>query len=593
MIDGKNQCGTKDVSKSAKLYMGLFCHGSHDSAVAVADSEGRLLFAAEQERYDRIKHSPAFPEAVIASAFEELSISWDDIGSVAFAWQPFGELPRVGAFLAKNIHHAVPLLFFPKQNTGSRANKLWAILKASERLHALGWKGRLLHFNHHLCHAASSFFSSGFRSAACLTVDGNGEIAATTIHHADGGKFERLHQQDYPDSLGHYYASLTQYLGFKPMNDEYKVMGLAAFGKEDPLALEMREKLGKVLQEGKDGTYQLEQRYFQYRKGRDRMFSGALEELLGPAREPEAALGREHKCIAWAVQNQLEMAMLRLSGKAKALAWKETRLCLSGGVALNCVTNERILREGGWDEVFLSPFPHDSGAAVGAAYLAARRGEGGFSPVKLRSAALGASLGRRDWTAEVGGPNWKYSEPEAAELCRTVAARLAEGKIVAWAMGRSEFGPRALGFRSILADPRKIENKEKLNAVIKRREMFRPFAPVVAAERAGEVFDMGKFPESPFMARTVPVRAEWRERIPAAIHVDGSARVQTLERGLNPLLYRLLEDFGECTGVPVLLNTSLNTAEEPIVNTAEELLRIFQNTSIDLMVADGTLVEKS
>jgi carbamoyltransferase len=318
------------------------------------------------------------------------------------------------------------------------------------------------------------------------------------------------------------------------------------------------------------------------------MWSPLLEDLLGPPREPGTEIQPRHQEIAGIAQIGLEEALLRLGRRAKSLAPSRTKLCLSGGVALNCVANGRITREGGWDEVFIPPSPHDSGTALGAAFLARQRSSPGPRPPRMRCASLGSGI--TPLVAAPEGP-WRSSQP-GERLPEVVSRLLAAGKIVAWAVGRGEFGPRALGNRSILADPRKPENKEKLNLIIKKRESFRPFAPVVPEELAAEIFDLGGF-GSPFMLRTVPVHPAWRDRIPAAVHVDGTARVQTLSRGANPLFYWVLVCFQKETGVPVLLNTSLNTSEEPIANGAEDALKIFRNTEIDALVLDRWLLEKT
>lgn len=573
-----------------KLHLGLFCHGSHDAAAAIVDAGGNVLFAAEQERYDRRKHSAAFPRAVIESGFRELGVAWKDIEAVGFAWDPFADLGRIGAYVASNAVRAVPILFKPKQNTESRLKKWLAMWGVRGELRAMGWGGSVRRYNHHLCHAASSFCASGFPSALCLTVDGNGEFASTTVHRASASGFELLYRVDYPDSLGHFYATLTQYLGFQPMNDEYKVMGLAAMAEEEGLPA-FREKLARVLRVGEAEPYRLDRRYFQFFRGHDRMWSPALEELLGPARPPGSALTREHAMVARATQERLEQALLALSVKARELAPGEERLCLAGGVALNCVANQRLLRTGAWSDVFFPPYPHDSGTALGAAFLSLRENRPHLPSRRLGSASLGESLRGGAWTPPPGD-GWSFAgdftENGAAE---NLAKEIAAGKAVAWAMGRGEFGPRALGNRSILADPRRAENKERLNLIIKRREAFRPFAPVVLAEAADEIFEIGGHP-SPFMLRTVPVRPGWGERIPAAVHVDGTARVQTLREESNPALHRLLRAFRDETGVPVLLNTSLNTAQEPIANTPEEVAAIFRRTEIDLMVLDGRIFRK-
>lgn len=579
------------LAMPSKLYLGLFCHGSHDAAAAIVGADGEVLFAAEQERYDRRKHSSAFPRAVIESAFRELGISWADIAAVGFAWDPFADLARIGAYVASHAWRAGPILLQPKQSTQSRLGKWLAMLGVRGELRAMGWGGPLRRFNHHLCHAASSFHASGFPSALCLTVDGNGEFASTTIHRASAAGIELLHRVDYPDSLGHFYATLTQYLGFQPMNDEYKVMGLAAMADEKGMHA-YREKLARVLPVEEREPYRLERRYFQFHRGHDQMWSTELEELLGPPRPPGSPLAPEHAMVARATQERLERALLALVRRARARAPGEELLCLAGGVALNCVANQRILLEGDYRDVFFPPHPHDSGTALGAAFLALHSERPGLAPRRLATASLGASLAGGGWAAQPGD-GWRLAGDLAeARAMEFLAKELAAGRTVAWAMGRSEFGPRALGNRSILADPRRAVTKDRLNLIVKRREAFRPFAPVVLAEAADEVFEIDGHP-SPFMLRTVPARPGWAERIPAAVHVDGTARVQTLLRQSNPALYRLLEAFRSETGVPVLLNTSLNTAQEPIANTAEEVAAIFRRTEIDLMVLDGRIFRKS
>ncbi len=559
--------------------MGLFCHGSHDSAVALVDDSGRVIYASEQERFDRKKHSSRFPTEAIQNAFAESGYSWKDIQAVGFAWDPFADLDRIAKYLILHSPHAAPILFRPKQKTQSRLAKWLEMRRVPKKLRELGWSGgEYKNWNHHLCHAASTYFASGFSKAASLSVDGNGEFASTTIHSCDAGQFRAVDRIDYPHSLGHFYATITQYLGFRPLNDEYKVMGLAAFGRTH--LHEWREKIDQVLLEAPSG-FALELKYFQFHLGQDRMWSPELEKLLGPSREIGASLEPRHEAIAAAVQDALERAILRLSARAQALTG-HTRLCLSGGVALNCLANERLYHSH-WEEIFILPAPHDSGSALGAAFLARKKDFG----LRMHGAALGASI---QCPEAPTGP-WQVHALNP-ERIKTLAAALAQGKTVAWARGRSEFGPRALGSRSLLADPRKLENKEKLNRVIKRRESFRPFAPVVMQEFAAGIFELGK-QDSPFMLRTVPVKAEWRIKIPAAIHVDGSARVQTLKKETNPELHALLAAFHELSQVPVLLNTSLNTAEEPIVNTAQEALDLFRRTSIDILVLDDWVLEKN
>lgn len=569
-------------SQSNPLYMGLFCHGSHDAAVAIVNSEGELLFASEQERFDRKKHSSAFPAETILAAFKELNISWNQIEAVGFAWSPWLSISKAVRVLASNPWSLKDFLFHPKQSSPSRLNKFSEMMKVRSRLKEMGWPGKNFKFlNHHECHAASSFFLSGFPSAACLTVDGNGEIDSTTIHHFSASKKEKVFEKKYPQSLGHFYASITQYLGFKPMNDEYKVMGLASFKRLDP----DKETLGKIKSLlTTEQSYSLDESFFAFQRGQDQMWSPKLEELLGAARIPGTPVGEKEKNIAAAAQLVLEESMLALSSLCKKLLPHENSFCLSGGVALNCVANERLVREGGWGKIFIPPSPHDSGSAVGAAFLIREKYCSNRSLPKI---ALSAYLGTRpevSKTISTQGERRKLSES-----IPWLADALSRGKIVAWCRGRAEFGPRALGNRSVLADPRTPESKQRLNLIIKKRESFRPFAPIVVESEAENYFDMGMDKTSPFMLRTVPALSGWESRIPAACHVDGSARVQTLNENVNPVLFQLLMEFAKITGIPILLNTSMNQSEEPIVNSAEEAVRFYNDTEVDILVLENEI----
>jgi len=567
------------------LHMGLFCHGSHDAAVAIVDSEGNLLFASEQERFDRKKHSSAFPQETILAALEELEISWSDIASVGFAWSPWLSISKALKVLASNPLSLRDFLFHPKQSSPSRLSKFKEMVKVKARLKEMGWQGNRFYFlNHHECHAASSFYLSGFNSALCLTVDGNGEIDSTTIHHFDGSKRRKLFEKKYPQSLGHFYASITQYLGFKPMNDEYKVMGLASFKRNNPQK-EVLEKLRSILNVNR--PYDLEESFFAFQKGQDQMWSDRLEKVLGPPRPPKSPIGEREKDIAASAQVVLEEAMLALSSLCKELVPDEQSLCLAGGVALNCVTNERLAREGKWKKIFFPPSPHDSGSAVGAAYLMREK----FSPLKFQPKAIeNAYLGSRPNV--VKNLFIQGKQKQLLESISWLADSLSKGKIVAWCRGRAEFGPRALGSRSVLADPRTLESKERLNLIIKKRESFRPFAPIVIESKAERYFDMGNEKKSPFMLRTVPALSGWEAKIPAACHIDGSARVQTLAESANPILYQLILEFEKITGTPILLNTSMNQSEEPIVNTAEEAVHFFHDTEVDILVLENDIWSK-
>ena len=529
----------------------------HDSAAALV-IDGETVAASEEERLSRRKHGKR-PVAFSTWELPELAASWclrqagvepDELDAVAYSYDP--ELTAPAAATSD------PWDWMRTEYVKRAPRFLATALPGLD-------PGRVRHVPHHLAHAASAYHGAGWDSCAVLVLDGRGEGASHLAGHRRDGGFEALAVQALPHSLGLLYEELTEHLGFRRSSDEYKVMAMASYGRPAMLG-ELRE-----LVRG-DGA------------GGFRTEKIAWEELA-----PRLATGGDdwtprHADLAASVQARLEEVLLELCGRLREETG-ETRLAMAGGVALNCVANSRLARESGFEEIWVQPAAGDSGTALGAATYVSE--QLGAKPAPMRDAALG-----RGWSVEeieawlrAAAVPFRRSGDVAAE----VAAHLADNGVVAGFQGRSEWGPRALGHRSLLADPRSAENLERLNE-IKGREQFRPVAPMVLAERAAELFD-GPLP-SPYMLFTHEVDPEWRDRIPAAVHVDGTARIQTVDAGEEPLVARMLSEFERRTGVPVVINTSLNTAGRPMVDDPRDALECFGSAPIDLLAIGPFLVSR-
>ncbi len=522
----------------------------HGDAAAALVVDGELVAAAEEERFNRVKHSAGFPAQAAAWCLAQAGLSAADHVAVGCLERSVPADPRAELSFEAEWHFV----------------------------------------EHHLAHLASSFLVSGFDDAAVLSVDAFGDGVSTMLAEGRGSSFEVLERVEFPHSLGVLYTAVTQWLGFPRYGDEGKVMGLAPYGTP-----RFTEELHRLVHPAGD-LFELDLDFFTHHEHPmeltwlqgsptvGRLFSPKLEELLGSARDPEAELTSHHEDVAASLQAVLEEHYLRLV----VALWERTklpRLCLAGGVALNAVANGRLLRESPYAQVFVQPAASDSGTAIGAAFPVART---------------------RDFTMEHAYWGPRYSDDECAaalqaagivgerldeeELCALVAQRIAAGDVVGWFQGRMEFGPRALGNRSILADPRPHEIKDVLNARIKHREPFRPFAPSVLAERAAEWFEQDD--PSPFMVLVYRTRADKRERIPGVNHVDDTGRLQTVTRAANPRYHRLIQEFERRTGVPMVLNTSFDE-NEPIVMTPADALATFSRTRIDLLVLGSLVVRRS
>jgi carbamoyltransferase len=553
-------------------------------AAAVLVQGGRILAAAEEERFVRIKHVTALPVQAIAWCLREAGIGPADLEAIAVPWKYWiiGRRARLamGAMLRS------PTCFRVKgQRAIERLTHEWAELAfLSHYLQRRLGPGfpRPVFLDHHLCHAASAFLASPFERSAILVADGASEAHTTTLAVGEGSEIRVLERVPLPHSLGQFYAAMTAYLGFTPDQDEYIVMGLAATG-EPRFAHVLRRE---VLRLEPNGRFTLNTRLVDFHLARVGVFSPQLEQLLGRHRNPGEALEQRHRDVAASAQLVLEETLLHLGGHLKRLTGAQY-LCVAGGVAYNCVANSRLRAELGFEQVFVPPAAGDAGAALGAALWLINRRGGLVRREPMRHAYLGPSFPEEHYRRALvrAGLSWHRLSDES--LCNRTAEELARGRLVFWFQDRMEWGPRALGNRSLLADPRREDIRELINAQVKLREPFRPFAPAVIEECAAEYFEPSD--PSPFMQFTYRVRPSAKGLLPAVTHVDGTARIQTVDRESNPKFRLLLEAFGRKTGVPVLLNTSFNV-REPIVCTPEDAIQCFLRTQVEWLVLGNLLV---
>ena len=556
----------------------------HDAAAALV-VDGAAVAAIQEERLSRIKGDPALPLAAAQACLAIGGVAPAELDAVLFYEEPVARLERVLVHLVRGFPRSWRA--FPRALASQVGSKLWALDDLAEGLGVP--RARVLTCEHHRSHAASAFFASPYPEAAVLVVDGVGEAESTTIWRGEGRELRRLAAIEFPHSLGLLYAGLTAWLGFGVNEGEYKVMGLAAWGQP-----RRRESFDRLIRLNKDGSYELGLDYFARMSDPDLAFGPALERLLGPRRPPgqpwdlASAADQGYADAAATLQAVVEEALLGLARRARALTGSD-HLCLAGGVALNARANGRLSRESGFSRVFVQPAAGDAGGALGAAWVAAL-GLGDPRPGPIATAALGAAIdgGRaRALAASLGLAAREVDDPAA-----TAARLIAEEKIVAHARGRFEWGPRALGQRSILAAPRARSIRERLNRAIKEREPFRPFAPAVLAEATSEYFAAAPDDMTPFMTTVAPARTGRLERLGAVVHEDGSARLQTVEHARAPELWAVLRALADGGADPVVLNTSLNGAGEPIVASAEDALAFWLRHGVDAMILGDLLLER-
>ncbi|HEX8928843.1 MAG TPA: carbamoyltransferase [Actinomycetota bacterium] len=551
--------------------LGVNCF-SHDTAACLL-REGRIVAFAEEERFNRERHTKRFPDTAIAWCLEQGGVGLNDVDAVAFAHRPGLDFAR-GALDA--LRRAAPKRLAVQAATD--ANLARKELTFRRRW---GFRGRIVHVGHHDAHAAATFYPSPFDEAAVLTLDRGGDFLSTTMQHGQGARLRELAAVRNPDSLGEVYSAFTWYLGFLPNADEGKVMGLAPYG-EDKLVPE----LAGMVRHTPDGAFRVNFDWFGYQR-QSGWFSRRFSDRFGPPRRPESELTELHQNLAYAVQDVIEEAALHVARRLRQRTGSRN-LCLGGGVALNSVMNARLLREAGFEHVFVQPAASDAGNALGAALWLWHQRLGNPRQEVMEHAFWGPEFSLRACEEALERRGLRAEQVHDAPA--QAATLLAESRIVGWFQGRAEVGPRALGNRSILADPRRAGMKDVVNARVKRREAFRPFAPSVLHERGPHWFE--DYHPNPFMLLVLPVRPERRELIPAVTHVDGSARLQTVTPAFNRRFHRLIVEFERRTGVPVVLNTSFNLRGEPIVLTPDEAVHDFLASDMDALFLGDLLVRK-
>jgi len=557
------------------ITLGINYNKTHDSAACIV-RDGEVVFAVAEERLSRIKHDASFPQMAIQACLDFANVGADQLDEVCFGWTTAGAGFRHD--LKCLATGGLPLTYLNVVTTTLYFLSMWHQESGAKRFRQLfgGAKVRMRFVDHHLSHAISAYAYSGFEDSAVVVMDGRGAWEATSIWHGSRGRLQHVATIPFPDSLGLFYSEFTSYLGFQRNSDEWKVMGLAPYGAPGV-------KLNAFI-EPEAAPYRVNHKQL-FGNGNG-SFSG-MTQLLGPARAPEGEIDERHKNVAYAVQDACELAVLSIV----RMAVEKTRcrnLCLAGGVALNSKANGKIVASGLVDKIFVQPAASDDGVTLGAA-LMPYLDHGGCLPNKaMRHAYLGPAFD--DVAIENVLRTYKLRYLRVNDPAEAAAELLSSGKILGWFQGRMEFGPRALGSRSILADPRDPEMTVKVNNAVKFREWWRPFAPSLKKEAASEYLESAT--DSPFMILTAQVRPEKRNVIPAVTHVDGSARPQTVERDINPLYWRLIDGFEKRTGVPVIMNTSFNLRGEAIVHTPTDAVRTFFSSGMDALVIGSFVVEK-
>jgi len=557
--------------------LGLSCY-YHDSAAAII-KDGRLAAAAQEERFTRKKHDPDFPINAVNYCLKETGLVVSDLDYVVFYDKPFTKFDRIMQTYLATWPQSFPS--FLKAMPVWIREKIWVPQMVRKNLK---YEGPVLFTEHHISHAASAFLVSPFQEAAILTLDGVGEWDTTTYGIGRGNDIQLLKSIHFPHSLGLFYSAFTYYLGFRVNSAEYKVMGLAPYGKPIYYDLIMRD----LIDVKDDGSFKLNMKYFAYDRALT-MTGKRFEQLFGqPTRKPESQLSQFHKDVAASLQKVTDEVVVKLASHVH----NETNLpnlCMAGGVALNCVANSKVLRQTPFREVFVQPAATDAGGAVGAAFYIYNTLLRNQRTFVWSNAFLGPEYSRKEITDFLSSLDVTYETFDRAGLLKKVAHLMKDQKVIGWFQGRMEFGPRALGSRSIIADARNAENWQRVNLKIKFRESFRPFAPTVLEERTSDYFEFDR--PSPYMLFVAQVRENKRE-IPAVTHVDGSARLQTINRDDHELYYDLIKEFENETGCPVIINTSFNVRGEPIVCTPGNAFQCFMRTDMDYLVMGSFLIDK-
>jgi carbamoyltransferase len=576
-----------EVHKLTNRYVILgVAYGGHDTSAALL-IDGKLVAACEQERFDLVKHSRAFPTEAIDECMNISDVSWKDIDEISVGFDHIDMIRKV--YLQPALEDTDRLDFLIKDIERIKTlHRMEAIIREET-----GFDGPVNLFRHHKSHLASAYYPSGFEDALLLSYDGMGEIETGMIGRGIGGKIEILDDNVwYPHSLGLFYSAITYFLGWKHHSDEGIIMGLAPFGDYDARIPDDGRTYLEVFEEIIEVTgsysYEINLDWIAYHQMRDTWVSEQFKTTFGEKRESDDPILSHHKNIAAALQKRLEDVVLGQLSIARD-EFGLSKLCFSGGVGLNCSLNGKIAASGLFDEIFVQPASGDAGVSIGSALLAeADRPGSTLKPEKNHNYYLGSRPSQDDLKSAVENSGHSYEIPD--DLSATTAEYLSEGLIVGWFQDQAEFGPRALGNRSILCRPYPEEQRDHINSRVKFREEFRPFAPAVLAEHAADYFQINQ--ESPHMLIACQVQPSKRDVIPAVVHIDGTCRVQTVKKADNPRFYELLTAFNEKTNCPVLLNTSFNVKGQPIINNPKQAIDCFMSTEIDVLVVGDYLLRK-
>jgi len=565
-----------------------------DSSAAIFNN-GVLIAATEEERFRRVKHWAGFPSLAVEFCLREAGITLNEVDHIAIGRDPYAKLGRKLLFLLQNPgggFSAVKDRFL----NAKKVSSLEAEFKTLDTtIDEKKIKAKIHQVEHHRSHLASAFFASPFEDAAILSIDGSGDFSTTMTATGRGNQMQVLDSVDFPHSVGLFYTAFTQLIGFPHYGDEYKVMGLAPYGEPRYV-----ERLKDVLVFDSNGSFHLNQKYFRSAKsgivgyGDDHipvvapLYSDYMVEQFGAVRKKDEQLTQYHKDLGASVQRITELLIFHiLNALQKKTGLKN--ICMAGGVAQNSVANGKLSRNTGFENIYIPSAGHDAGISMGAALYVYNQELKQPRQAPVYSAFTGSRFSNEEIEQYLKSRNISYTRYPESEIYEVVANQLINAGVVGWFNGRAEFGPRALGARSIIADPRRADAKELLNSKIKRRESFRPFAPSILKEYVSEYFEVND--EVPFMEKVFPIRAEKRALIPAVTHVDGTGRLQSVDRLVAPRYYQLIEAFRQKTGIPILLNTSFNE-NEPIVNSPEHALDCFLRTSMDMLVLENCVITR-
>tara|TARA_Y100000310_G_scaffold324016_1_gene385278 strand:- start:1098 stop:2831 length:1734 start_codon:yes stop_codon:yes gene_type:complete len=558
--------------------LGISCY-YHDAAACLIEN-GKIVAAAEEERFSRKKHDTRFPINAINFCLKKAGITGNKLDHVVFYEKPLIKFERI---LQQHLE-AFPFSFWTfYQTIPSWLNEKLRIPRTLKK--QLGYTKDILYLDHHQSHAASSFLVSPFKKAAIMTVDGVGEWATTTFGLGEGNNITINKEIHFPHSIGLLYSTITAFLGFKVNNDEYKVMGLSPYGK--PVYY---EKFKKLLTLFDDGSYKLNMSYFVYHY-KNKMPSRKMSQLLGPSRKPESKLEQRHKDIAASLQKLTEEVIFHMLNALH----KETKcdnLCMAGGVCLNSVANGKIKKNTPFKNIYIQPAASDAGTSLGAAFYVYNTILDKPRTTIMNTAYTGPSFTDKEIKTFLDENNIKYTEfKDDKELIKQTSSLIWKNNVIGWFQGSMEWGPRALGARSIISNACNPDMKDIINAKVKHREMFRPFAPAVTAEDAKKYFELDKEDEK-FMLFVYPIKKQYHKKIPAVTHIDGSGRLQTITKEQNYLYHGVIKEFGKLSGIPIVINTSFNIRGEPIVCTPYDAYRCMMGTGIDYLVIGNFLVKR-